>query len=274
MEFAFKYSLYFLFVYFCMLFNFSYCFCSKLHNFSFSQFDSNWSPAAATWYGSPNGAGSDGGACGFGNIVGQPPFSSMVSAGGPSLFKGCHGCGACYQVKCTSDVNKACSGNPVIVVITDNCPGGPCASDSVHFDLSGTAFGAMANSGGAEQLRSIGKLTIQYRKVNCNYHGKTMTFHVDSGSTSNYFATLIEYVDGDGELTKVELKQALNSDTWLTMQNLWGALWKLNSASTLRAPFSIRLTVAGTGETVVANNVIPVNWKAGQTYQSLVNFKH
>lgn len=71
---------------------------------------------------------------------------------------GCHK----FQVKCTG--NAACSGNPVTVVITDNCPGGPCASDAVHFDLSGHAFGAMAESGEESELRNAGVLQVQHRR--------------------------------------------------------------------------------------------------------------
>ncbi|CAN1145212.1 EXPB15 [Linum perenne] len=200
-----------------------------------NEFDSvQWAPAGATWYGSPNGDGSEGtgGACGYGKAVGLAPFNSMISAGGPSLFLSGAGCGACYQVKCTS--NPSCSGVPVTVVITDQCPGGPCLSESVHFDLSGTAFGAMAKKGKA--------------------------------------STVIEFENGDGQLRLVEMKQGSRSDPWVPMQRLWGALWKLNSGSALRGPISFRLTSATSKKQVVAQNVLPVGWRPGQTYRSAVNF--
>ncbi|CAN6995010.1 unnamed protein product [Brassica rapa subsp. trilocularis] len=247
-----------------ILLNSAHCFYPKRLNISAATGDSDWSLAGATWYGSPTGYGSNGGACGYENAVAQAPFSSMVSAGGPSLYKSGKGCGACYQIKCTS--KPACSTNPVTVVITDECKG--CVTESVHFDLSGTAFGALASSGQDSQLRDVGVLQILYRKVECNYIGETVTFHVENGSNPYSFAALIEYEDGDGEIGLVELKQALDSDTWLPMSQSWGAVWKLDVTSPLRAPLSLRLTYLDSGETVMASDVIPAGWEPGEKYKS------
>lgn len=101
-----------------------------------------------------------GGACGYQDSVGQPPFSSMISAGSQVLFNGGKGCGACYELKCIG--NKACSGSHVTVVITDQSP--EYGNDAVHFDLSGTAFGAMALSGKADELRNDGVLNLEYKR--------------------------------------------------------------------------------------------------------------
>ncbi|XP_065864422.1 putative expansin-B2 [Euphorbia lathyris] len=239
----------------------SCCYCLNISN------TQSWSPAGATWYGPRNGAGSDGGACGFQDTVEIPPLSKLVSAGGPSLFKSGKGCGACFQVKCTT--NSLCSGNPVQVVITDECPG--CTAEAVHFDLSSTAFGAMAISGHADQLLNVGVLQIQYIRVPCNFPGATVAFHVDLGANPYYFSTVIEYEDGGGEVGSVELQQG-GSNSWLPMSQSWGSVWKLNSGSALTGPISLRLTSLESHKTIVANAVIPAGWKPGQTYRSIVNF--
>ncbi|XP_051138378.1 expansin-B15-like [Andrographis paniculata] len=231
----------------------------------------HWSSAGATWYGSPDGAGSDGGACGYGNLVSKSPFLSMVTGIGPSLYKSGKECGACYMVKCTR--HRSCSRKAVRVVITDFCPGGLCLSDTAHFDLSGTAFGAMAIPGQEGNLRDAGVLQIRFARVPCDYSGKNVVFHVDQGSNPNYIAVLIEFEEGDGDLSGVDLQQASDGPgKWWQMNQSWGAIWQLNPGSELRPPLSIRLTSAYSDKILVAKNVIPVGWKPNGTYRSLVNF--
>ncbi|XP_020596892.1 expansin-B15-like [Phalaenopsis equestris] len=230
----------------------------------------DWQPAGATWYGSRNGSGSDGGACGYGDLVGKPPFSSMVTAGNPNLFLSGKGCGACYRVKCTN--NSMCSGKSVVVTITDECPGGPCLKETIHFDLSGSAFGSLAVPGKADQLMGVGVLAVDYTRAACNYNGYTIAFHVDSGSTAYYFAVVVEYEGGDGDLSSVDLRQGGGGGglppQWSSMQQSWGAMWKLNSNYELKPPFSLRLTSLRSHAILVADDVIPVGWRPGMTYWS------
>ncbi|XP_017216846.2 putative expansin-B14 [Daucus carota subsp. sativus] len=111
-------------------------------------FGQGFAPGLATWYGPANGPGS-GGACGFDTDVGQPPYSGMISAGNAKIFLKGHGCGQCFQMQCSADL---CSGKPITVTITDECPG-HCDDVPFHFDLSGHAFGAMAKPGQENNLR-------------------------------------------------------------------------------------------------------------------------
>nr|GEZ86152.1 expansin-B15-like [Tanacetum cinerariifolium] len=229
----------------------------------------HWADAAATWYGSPDGFGSDGGSCGYGTAVSQAPFSSMVTGIGPSLYNNGKECGACYDVKCTK--HPSCSRKPARVVITDFCPGGPCASDHAHFDLSGTAFGAMAKPGQEKHLRDAGVLQIRFARVSCDFSRTKIVFRVDQGSNPNYFATLVEFEEGDGDLAGVSLKEE-SSDEWLEMVQSWGAVWKIDPGRELHPPFSLRLISKYSQQVLVAKNVIPTGWTPGATYRSIVNY--
>ncbi|KAL2491307.1 Expansin-B4 [Abeliophyllum distichum] len=242
-------------LYFC-------CINAKSLNFSI---DAPFSPAIATWYGSPEGAGSDGGACGFGSNVENAPYNSLISAGNENIYKSGKGCGTCYKVKCTKNV--ACSGNPVTVTITDECP--ECNYN--QFDLSGKAFGSLAKPGQANTLRVAGKINIQYQRVPCSYGSTTIVFKIDQGSNPFYLAFAILFEEGDGDLASVALIPSKTKNL-ISMQQSFGATWKTQIPQGTSGPYSVRLTSVESRKSVLAPNVIPADWKPGQIYRSTVNF--
>ncbi|CAO2144739.1 unnamed protein product [Urochloa humidicola] len=251
-----------------ILFLVSYGSCTRIVNINASHIttDPYWVPARATWYGAPTGAGPDdnGGACGFKN-VNLPPFSSMTSCGNQPLFKDGKGCGSCYQIRCLN--HPACSGNPETVMITD-MNYYPVAK--YHFDLSGTAFGAMAQPGRNNELRHAGIIDIQFRRVPCILPGKTVTFHIEHGSNPNYLAVLVEFEDGDGDVIQVDIMEG-NSGWWMPMRESWGSIWRMDSKRRLQGPFSLRITNES-GQKLVAYQVIPANWAPNTYYRSNIQY--
>ncbi|CAM8880149.1 unnamed protein product [Rhodiola kirilowii] len=230
--------------------------------------NSSWQPATATWYGAPEGDGSDGGACGYGSLVDVKPFRARVGAVSPVLFQGGIGCGACYKVKCLD--KRVCTRRAVTVIITDECPGGYCSGGRTHFDLSGAAFGRMAVAGLGSNLRDQGVLPVIFRRTACKYPGKNIAFHVNEGSTNYWLSLLVEFEDGDGEVGAMHIKQA-RSNEWVAMEHVWGASWCINGGP-LQGPFSVKLTTRSSGRTLSARDVIPSNWSPKATYTSRLNF--
>ncbi|KAF8653863.1 hypothetical protein HU200_061992 [Digitaria exilis] len=139
-----------------------------------------------------------------------------------------------------------------------------------HFDLSGTAFGAMALPGRNDELRHAGIIDIQFKRVPCYYPGQMVTFHIDKGSNPVYFAVLVEFEDGDGDVVQVDLMEA-NSWVWTPMRESWGSIWRLDSKHRLTAPFSLRITNES-GKTLVATQVIPANWAPNTYYRSNIQY--
>ncbi|XP_078182423.1 expansin-B3-like [Carex rostrata] len=228
-----------------------------------------WLSGSATFYGLPTASGppDNGGGCGFKN-VNLPPFNSLTSCGSKALFKGGKGCGSCYLVKCTS--HPLCSGQTKLITITDECLYGGCADATYHFDMAGIAFGSLALPGKELALHSAGKLAVQFKRVPCDYKGRNVAFHIEKGSNPMYLAFLIEYQNGDGDLSNVELKEG-SSTTWTPVKQSWGKIWRLDSSHPLQGPFSIRLTTLS-GKTLVVNNAIPAVWQPNTLYESNVNF--
>lgn len=229
--------------------------------------DLHWYPATATWYGNPEGDGSDGGACGYGSLVDVRPLRARVGAVSPILFKNGEGCGACFKVRCLD--KSICSRRAVTIIVTDECPG--CASDGrTHFDLSGAAFGRMAVAGENGQLRNRGVLPVIYRRTPCKYPGKSISFRVNEGSTEFWLSLLVEFEDGDGDVGSMHIREA-SSTQWLPMNHIWGATWCIVKGP-LKGPFSVKLTTLSTGRTLSARDVIPRNWSPKAIYPSRVKF--
>jgi hypothetical protein len=114
-------------------------------------------------------------------------------------------------------------------------------------------------------------MRVMLHSVQCSWPGVQLTFVVDAGSNPSYFAVLVKYQNGDGDLSAVDLMQTGAGAVWTPMQHSWGAVWKYNAGSALQAPLSIRLT-SSSGKQLVASNVIPVGWTPGAAYQSAANY--
>ncbi|TVU31797.1 hypothetical protein EJB05_23498 [Eragrostis curvula] len=232
-----------------------------------TSYDGVWLNAKATWYGQPTGAGpdDDGGACGI-KDVNLPPYNGMTSCGNLPLFKDGKGCGSCYEVKCNNP--EECSDTPVVVFITDM---NYDLLSPYHFDLSGKAFGALARPGLEDKLRHRGIIDLEFRRVRCTYPPEQkIVFHVEKGSNPFYLALLVKFVANDGDIVQMDLMEK-ETQEWMPMRLSWGAIWRIDPNRPLKGPFSIRLT-SESGKQLVANDVIPEDWRPTTVYQSDIQF--
>lgn len=122
--------------------------------------------AHITFYGGPNGAGTQAGACGYQNTY-KLGYGSMTAALSSPLFKGGAACGACYQIRCAPVKRTRTARNwcysmtrTITVTATNLSPpgstGGWC-SNKPHFDLPMPAFLTLAK-------REGGVAPVYYRK--------------------------------------------------------------------------------------------------------------
>lgn len=120
-----------------------------------------------TFYGSPNGQGTQAGACGYQNTYALG-YGSMTAALSSPLFQGGAACGACYQIKCKpADLRRSGARNwcwsyakTITITATNLCPpgstGGWC-DNRPHFDLPMPAFLSLAR-------REGGVAPVYYRR--------------------------------------------------------------------------------------------------------------
>ncbi|KAL2611435.1 hypothetical protein R1flu_023127 [Riccia fluitans] len=90
----------------------------------------------------------------YGNDENQFPANQYFAAGGdgePNIWASGENCGKWFSIQCSGD--GCTSSDPISVKIVDRCPNG-CFNGRA-FDLSDTAFSAMANT-------DVGHITLQY----------------------------------------------------------------------------------------------------------------
>ena len=176
-----------------------------------------------------------------------------------------------FQIRCVRANNPSCSGNPRTVVITD-MNYYPVAR--YHFDLSGTAFGAMAMPGRNDQLRHAGIIDMQFRRVPCNHAGMKITFFILPGANPNYFPVVAAYANRDGTVVKMDVMRSRNGRStgrWEPMYRSWGIVFRLDTSEALKGPLSLRIT-SDSGTTRVAYNIIPANWRGGSSFWSNIQY--
>eukprot|EP00475_Leptophrys_vorax_P019405 TRINITY_DN2649_c0_g1_i1.p1 TRINITY_DN2649_c0_g1~~TRINITY_DN2649_c0_g1_i1.p1 ORF type:complete len:462 (+),score=-14.97 TRINITY_DN2649_c0_g1_i1:182-1567(+) len=219
----------------------------------------------ATFYGEPDGSGTMGGACGYGNLY-QTGYGLRTAAASDAMFKDGFICGACYQVKCLGSPalpgRPVCSGKSVTVTITNRCPAGGngvCSPPKHHLDMSEASWGVLSS------VRGAGILETQMRRVPCRKKGGVafmLTGH------EYYLQVLVFNVAGVGEINKLEVD---NGSGFQAMDHNWGAMYS-KSAKLGGKELSFRLTGTN-GDILTVNRAVPSSWYPGAAYMSRVNFK-
>ncbi|KAE8055860.1 hypothetical protein FH972_012675 [Carpinus fangiana] len=188
----------------------------------------------ATYYGSPDCYGTPSGACGFGEF-GRTVNDGSV-AGVSRLYRNGTGCGACYQVRCTTP--EYCSDEGVNVVVSDYGEG-----DRTDFILSPRAFVRLARANVASKLLAYGVIDVEYRRVSCHYSGYNL-------------------------MVKEDCQQ------WKGMRRAYGAVWDMANPPRPSGSGSIQLRfqVCGSAGTtwVQSRNGLPSDWKPGVAYDSAI----
>ncbi|XP_031493894.1 expansin-like A2 [Nymphaea colorata] len=201
------------------------------------------------------------GACGYGPLA-LDFNGGYVGAANSSLFRQGIGCGGCFQIRCKNP--RLCSSRGVKVVLTDNN-----SNKETGWVLSNKAFMAMSRPGMGLELKKLGIVDIEFKRIPCDYANRNLSVRVEESSQyPHYLAVKFLFQGGQTDIMGVDIAE-LGSPNWTFMTRNHGAVWEANRVP--YGPLQFRFVVTGgyDGKWIWAKqSVLPANWRPGSVYDS------